>query len=46
MHGTHVLRSAAIMSKVSVSSSLLSGGVGSGRGAGGVAEGGDWGRGR
>ena len=31
------------MSKVS--SSLLSGGVGNGRGAGGVAEGGDWGRG-
>ena len=44
MHGTHVLRSAAIMSKVLVSSSLLSGGVGIGRGAGGVAEGGDWGR--
>ena len=31
------------MSKVS--SSLLSGGVGNGRGAGGVAEGGAWGRG-
>ena len=35
------------MSKVksSVSSSLLSGSVGNGRGAGGVAEGGAWGRG-
>ena len=33
------------MSKVLVSSSLLSGGVGNGRGAGGVAEGGDWGEG-
>ena len=31
-----------MMSKVS--SSLLSGGVGNGRGAGGVAEGGAWGR--
>ena len=45
MHGTHVLRSAAIISKVFVSSSLLSSGVGNGRGAGGVPEGGDWGRG-
>ena len=35
-----------MMSKTSVSSSLLSGGVGNGRGAGGVAEGGAWGRGR
>ena len=33
------------MSKVSVSGSLLSGGVGNGRGAGSVAEGVDWGRG-
>ena len=33
------------MSKVLVSSSFLSGGVGNGRGAGGVAEGGDWGEG-
>ena len=39
----HVPRSAAIMSKASLSSLLLSGGVGNGRGAGGVAEGGDWG---
>ena len=30
------------MSKVLVSVSLLSGGVGNGRGAGGVSEGGDW----
>ena len=30
------------MSKVLVSSLLLSGGVGNGRGAGGVSEGGDW----
>ena len=34
------------MSKVLVSALLLSGGVGNGRGAGGVAEGGGWGRGR
>ena len=33
------------MSKVLVSSSLLSSGVGNGRGAGGVPEGGDWRRG-
>ena len=33
------------MSKALVSGSLLSGGVGNGRGAGGVAEGGDWGEG-
>ena len=33
------------MSKVLVSVSLLSGGVGNGRGAGGVSEGGDWGEG-
>ena len=39
---THILRSAAITSKVLVSTSLLSGGVGNGRGTGGVAERGDW----
>ena len=33
------------MSKVLVSSSLLFSGVDNGRGAGGVAEGGDWGEG-
>ena len=41
----HILRSAAMMSKASVSSLLLSGGAGNGRGAGGVAEGRAWGRG-
>ena len=39
---TYILMSAVIMSKVLVSVSLLSSGVGNGRGAGGVAEGGDW----
>jgi hypothetical protein len=39
----HILRSAAITSKVLVSGSLLSSGDGNGKGVGGVAKGGNWG---